>query len=165
MAESADQDEPKPTSGASQRPPVFLAVVAAVSLGAAGYLAVGSNLVPGLRTSPDQVVTDAKPDPAVPATAFVALEPFMVTLAHTDPARQLRLEVQLEVAQSAQAAVVAATPRLQDTLNTYLRAIDLSDVEDPDTMLRMRMQLLRRMQVAVGDGLIRDLLVTQFLIS
>lgn len=165
MAESSVQDESNQPKETASRPPLLLAAVAAVSLGTAGYLAVGSGMVPGLPGSSVSVPAASDGVIARSQTVFVALEPFMVTLPRTDPVRQLRLELQLELPKSAEAAVLAATPRLHATMNTYLMAIDLSDIEDPDALLRARLQLLRRLQVAAGEGLIHDLLVTQFLIS
>jgi len=165
MAESGVPDESMSPKTASSRPPLVLAAIAALSLGSVGYLAVGHGLVPGLAGVATDSTTAAKKASANPATIFFALDPFMVTLPRTDPVRQLRLELQLELPKSAEAAVVAATPRLQATMNTYLMAIDLSDIEDPNALLRARMQLLRRLQVAAGEGLIHDLLITQFLIS
>jgi flagellar FliL protein len=139
--------------------------VAALSLGCAGYLAIGHGFLPVPRGASGGSSSATDASTAAANTVFFALEPFMVTLPRTDPVRQLRLELQLELPQSGEAAVRAATPRLQATMNTYLMAIDLSDIEDPNAMLRVRMQLLRRLQVAVGEGLIQDLLITQFLIS
>lgn len=163
---SVPTDSPPPAPGA-RRPPLLMAAVTALSLGGAGYMAVGNGLLPGLPGQPQPVgETPAAAQTSPPdRLVFLALEPFMLSLPRTDPVRQLRLEVQVEVPQSAEKVVNAARPRLQDTMNTYLRSIDLSDIQDPDTLLRMRLQLLRRLQVAAGDGLIRDLLITQFLIS
>jgi len=165
MAEPEVQDEnPTPSNGAS-RAPLGLSAVAALALGAAGYLAVGSGLVPGLSARPVVVEEVHDRSSARHETVFVALDPFMATIPRTNPVRQLRLEVQLEVPKTAEARIRAMFPRLEDTMTTYLRAVDLSDIEDPDNLLRMRMQLLRRLQVAAGANVISDLLVTQFLIS
>ncbi len=164
MAETSVPDESTLPKAKPSRSPVVLAMVAGLSLACAGYLAVGQGLLSGLPGVSGGVSLENR-SAANPDTMFLALEPFMVTLPRTDPVRQLRLELQLELPKSAEAAVRAATPRLQSTMNTYLMAIDLSDIEDPNAMLRARMQLLRRLQVAVGEGLIHDLLITQFLIS
>jgi flagellar FliL protein len=56
-------------------------------------------------------------------------------------------------------------PRIQDVLNTYLRAVDVEDLEEPAALLRLRAQMLRRVQVVVGDGPVRDLLVTEFVLN
>ena len=165
MAETGVTDENNPPATRPARAPLLLAAVAALSLGCAGYLAVGQGFLPGLTGASASGSAAEVASAAGPETMFLALEPFMVTLPRTDPVRQLRLELQLELPKSAEAAVRAATPRLQATMNTYLMAVDLSDIEDPNEMLRVRMQLLRRLQVAVGEGFIHDLLITQFLIS
>lgn len=165
MAEPKVQDENPTPSNATPRAPLGLAAVAALALGAAGYLAVGTGLVPGLSARPVALEEVRDRSSARPGTVFVALDPFMVTIPRTDPVRQLRLEVQLEVPKADEAEIRAMFPRFEDTMNTYLRAIDLSGIEDPDNLLRMRMQLLRRLQVAAGENVISDLLVTQFLIS
>lgn len=165
MAESIVPNVNPPSRGETRRTPLGLAALAALALGAASYLAVGTGLAPGLPTSSGIAPESSDDATARPTTTFVALDPFMVTLPRTNPARQLRLELQLEVPSGAEANIRAVFPRLADTMNTYLRSIDLSDIENPDTLLRMRMQLLRRLQVAAGEGLIVDLLVTQFLIS
>lgn len=165
MVETNVQTAPPVPTRSANRPPLVMATVAALSLGAAGYMAVGHGLVPGLPGAfPRDAAHPTGTSPA-PTFVFMALEPFMLSLPRTDPVRQLRLELQIEVPAAAQDTIRAVTPRLQDTMTSYLRSIDLSDIEDPDTLLRMRMQLLRRLQVAAGDGLIRDLLITQFLIS
>jgi flagellar FliL protein len=136
-----------------------------MALGAASYMAVGTGLVPGLGEKTGLLASGSETGPVRAGTTFLELDPFMVTVSRTDPVRQLRLELQLEVPKGAETEVRSRFPRLEDTMNTYLRSIDLSDIENPDTLLRMRMQLLRRLQVAAGEGLITDLLVTQFLIS
>lgn len=161
MAEQSVKHQDQSNARGMPRSSVLLAAVSALSLGAAGYIAVGTGLVPGQRAGE----TRATQQKAPARTVFLALEPFMTTLPRTEPARQLRLEVQLEVEEAAVAAVRAATPRLQDTMNRYLRSIELAGIEDPDMVLRMRLQLLRRLQVAAGEGRIRDLLITQLLIS
>ncbi|MGS4946330.1 flagellar basal body-associated FliL family protein [Meridianimarinicoccus sp. RP-17] len=165
MAESRVQEETPEATGASQRAPLVLATITALALGATGYMAVGNGLVPGLPADRGTMAAGSEGTATPPGVVYLEMEPFMVTIPRTDPVRQLRLELQLEVPMGAEAEVRALSPRLEDTMNTYLRSIDLTDIEDPDTLLRMRMQLLRRLQVAAGDGLIEDLLVTQFLIS
>lgn len=165
MAETTVQDENPTTGGSRQRAPIGLASIAALALGATGYLTVGTGLLPGLPDTLSRGSPSAHPADTESDATFVALDPFMVTIPRTNPVRQLRLELQLEVPAGARAEILALSPRLEDTMNTYLRSIDLSDIEDPDTLLRMRMQLLRRLQVAAGEGRITDLLVTQFLIS
>ena len=49
-------------------------------------------------------------------------------------------------------------PRILDVLNSYLRAVELADLEDPSAMVRLRAQMLRRVQIVTGEGRVRDLL-------
>jgi len=50
-------------------------------------------------------------------------------------------------------------------INTYLRAIDPSDLEDPTALLRLRAQLLRRLQMVAGEDLVNDFLITEFILN
>jgi flagellar FliL protein len=52
-----------------------------------------------------------------------------------------------------------------DVLNTYLRAVQARDIEDPAALARLRAQMLRRIQVVTGDGQVRDLLITEFVLN
>ena len=56
-------------------------------------------------------------------------------------------------------------PRVLDVLNSYLRVIDMEELNDPRTLVRLRAQLLRRIQIVTGDVLVRDLLVTEFVVN
>ena len=56
-------------------------------------------------------------------------------------------------------------PRIVDVLNTYLRAVEVRDLEEPAAMARLRAQMLRRVQVVTGEGRVRDLLVTEFVLN
>ena len=50
-------------------------------------------------------------------------------------------------------------PRIQDVLNSYLRAVEVRQLEDPSALLRLRAQMLRRVQIVTGEGRVRDLLI------
>jgi flagellar FliL protein len=56
-------------------------------------------------------------------------------------------------------------PRILDVLNTYLRAVDVRDLEQPAAIARLRAQMLRRIQVVTGEGRVRDLLITEFILN
>ena len=50
-------------------------------------------------------------------------------------------------------------------MNSYLRALDTAALEDPAGLVRMRAQMLRRIQMVTGDGRVRDLLITEFVLN
>ncbi|MEL7416552.1 MAG: flagellar basal body-associated FliL family protein, partial [Pseudomonadota bacterium] len=56
-------------------------------------------------------------------------------------------------------------PRISDVLNTYLRAVSLDELENPAAMLRLRAQMLRRIQLVTGEGRVRDLLISEFILN
>jgi flagellar protein FliL len=56
-------------------------------------------------------------------------------------------------------------PRIVDVLNGYLRAVEVREFEDPAALVRLRAQMLRRVQIVTGEGRVRDLLVTEFVLN
>ena len=57
-------------------------------------------------------------------------------------------------------------PRVLDVLNTYLRAVDVKRPRGRrPRCARLRAQMLRRIQVVTGEGMVRDLLVTEFVLN
>jgi flagellar protein FliL len=77
----------------------------------------------------------------------------------------LRFTAQLEVQSGAVADVTLLLPRIMDVLNGYLRAIDVAEIEDPGALVKMRAQMLRRVQIVSGENRVRDLLVTEFVLN
>ena len=148
----------------SSKLPLVIGILAFITFGGIGFIAVFSwkLLAPGHETN-----IDTGTDPSLNALElrFVSLEPLLVSINRTDPPRQLRLEAQLEVDPSSQRDVEAQIPRIMDAMNSYLRAVEMADLREPEALLRIRAQLLRRIQVIVGDGRVRGLLITKFLVS
>ena len=96
---------------------------------------------------------------ALPADiAFVPMDPITISLRARRSARMLRFTGQLEVAPESAAEVAGLMPRVLDVLNTYLRAVEVRDLESPRRWSRLRAQMLRRVQVVTGEGKVRDLL-------
>ena len=56
-------------------------------------------------------------------------------------------------------------PRILDVLNEYLRAVEEIELESPGSLTLLRAQMLRRIAIVVGDGLVRDLLILEFVLS
>ncbi len=52
-----------------------------------------------------------------------------------------------------------------DILNGYLRAVDVRDLEDPSALIRLRAQMLRRIQIVTGEGRVKDLLIMEFVLN
>jgi flagellar FliL protein len=142
---------------------LLLGLAGALALGGGGFYAVYAGLL-----EPGKLLHHEAGTPEAAATAdvaFVALDPIMISLAPGASAKHLRFAGQLEVGPAHAAEVTALMPRVLDVLNTYLRAVDVKDLEAPAALARLRAQMLRRIQVVTGEGMVRDLLVTEFVLN
>jgi flagellar protein FliL len=178
VAESAEAEPPAKKKG--KLGPI-LAIVLALGLGGGGFYAVYSGMFDpmallggdgggGGHAEAGGGHDGGHGEAALVATppgdiAFVAMEPIMISLAPGASARHLRFSGQLEVATDAAGEVAGLMPRVLDVLNTYLRAVQVKDLEDPAALARLRAQMLRRIQVVTGEGRVRDLLVTEFVLN
>lgn len=156
---------------------LLFGLVGALLLGGASFYGVYSGLIP--LPFGDEQANDAKAgagkkaaevkDPysneLAETAAFVPIEEIIISLGPEAQSRHLRLSVSLEVEPGEEAAVTALMPRVMDVLNTYLRAVDERDFESPRSMLRLRAQMLRRVQLVTPDEAVRDVLIQQFVLN
>lgn len=96
---------------------------------------------------------------------FVNLEPLVVTLAPGAKSRYLKISISLETTAKHEHALASFGPRIRDTLNTYLRAVEEEDLVRPSSMSRLRAQMLRRVQLAAPGAEISDVLITDFVLN
>lgn len=151
------EDVPKKRS----KKPLLIGLVLALLLGGGGFYATWSGLILG-----DAVHDKAETGPGpLTGIAFVPLETMVVSLGPDAGSEHLRFTAQVEVVDTAVADVTLLVPRILDVLNSYLRAIDTASIEDPKAMARLRAQMLRRVQVVTGEGRVRDLLITEFVLN
>jgi flagellar FliL protein len=142
---------------------LILGLLAALGLGGGGFYAVYAGLFDLGKLGE---LTHHQPAEAVLGdVAFVPMEPITISLAPDATAKLLRFAGQLEVAPEYAAEVAGLMPRVLDVLNTYLRAVDVRDLEEPSSLARLRAQMLRRVQVVTGEGRVRDLLITEFVLN
>ena len=97
--------------------------------------------------------------------AFVPLETVTITLGPGSSSRHLIFSAQLEVAPEYSEEVTALAPRILDVLNSYLRVVGIDELSSPTSLARLRAQMLHRIQIVTGDGRVRDLLITQFVVN
>jgi flagellar protein FliL len=164
-AETPDTRESGKKSG--DKKPLLFGLIGAIVLGGGGFFAIYSGLLDS--GSDPNADAYAESEEAVYAelqqVTFVPIEQIIITLPKTASAQNLRFVGQLEVAPGRAEAVQLLMPRIVDVLNTYLRAVDVEDIESPSSATRLRAQMLRRVQVVAGEGLVRDLLITEFVLS
>lgn len=157
-AEATVEDVPRKRS----RKPFLIGLVLALVLGGAGFYAAFSGLI--LGGGEVEAGEKAGPGPLM-GIAFVPLETIVISLGPDSGSEHLRFTAQLEVVDTAAADVTTLSPRILDVINSYLRAIDTASIEDPQAMARLRAQMLRRIQVVTGEGRVRDLLITEFVLN
>jgi flagellar protein FliL len=163
----------KPAEGADapvkkrSKLPLLIGVVLMLGLGGGGFYAVKTGILLGSgadHAAEDMAAGEVEP---LPDIAFVALDPLIVSLGAmgTSTARHLRLTAQLEVPKAHEAEVRLLIPRVLDVMNSYLRAVDVGLLEDPTALTRLRAQIMRRVQLVAGEGRVRDVLLTEFVIN
>lgn len=153
---------PEETAPRRSKKPLLIGLVLAILLGGGGFYATWSGLV--LGGGEESAPGEAAPGPLT-GVAFVPLETLVISLGPDSRSEHLRFSAQVEVVDSAQDDVTLLAPRILDVLNSYLRAIDTADIENPAAMARLRAQMLRRIQIVTGEGRVRDLLITEFVLN
>lgn len=159
MSETEETEETAPAPKSKKG--LVIGLVLALALGGGAFFAVYSGMVLGHAeevATEEVVIEDTAP------VSFVALNPMVISLG-TRSNYQLRFNAQLEVEPSKQSDVENVMPRILDVLNGYLRAVDVRELQDPAALIRLRAQMLRRVQLVTGDGHVRDLLITEFVFT
>ncbi len=160
MAEAEQPQDVAPKK--NSKLPMLIGLVLALVLGAGGFYATWSGMIFG---SGDAHAVEGEHVADLPDIAFVPVEPLIISLGPGDANRHLRFTSQLEVAGPHVDEVTLLLPRIADVMNSYMRAIDVTQFDDPAAMMRMRAQMLRRIQIVTGEGRVRDLLVTEFVLN
>ena len=159
MSDETTEPEDAPKKGGKKG--LLIGLVLSLVLGGGGFFAAYSGMIPGTG-GPEQVVK--KPEITEAQPSFVPIDPMVISLGR-GARNHLRFNAQLEVDPEKSDAVVNAMPRILDVLNGYLRAVELAELEDPAALIRLRAQMLRRVQLVTGKGHVRDLLITEFVFT
>lgn len=163
----APQEPPEGEGGAPKKKSkkaLLVGLLLAFVLGGGGFYAVYSGLILGTHEEPAHG-DHTEPAEALPALAFVPLDPLVISLGEKGNGRHLRFRAELEINPGYEADVTRVVPRVMDVLNSYLRAVEIADIEDPAALVSLRAQMLRRIQLVTGEGRVRDLLVLEFVLS
>ncbi|NJM81750.1 MAG: flagellar basal body protein FliL [Tabrizicola sp.] len=157
VADASMEEPPKKRS----KLPLLIGLVLAILLGAGGFYATYSGLLMGSGHGE----AEAHEVTPLQGIGFVPLETMIISLAPDSTNSHLRFTAQLEVDTALMADVTLLIPRILDVLNSYLRAVDTASIEDPAAMAKLRAQMLRRIQIVAGEGHVRDLLITEFVLN
>lgn len=141
---------------------LLLGVVGALVLGGGGFAVTFLGLIPSLghgQAPPTHSVTD------LPTVVFLPVDPVTISLGPTNSNRHLRFASQLEIEPGYTEEVQHMMPRIVDVLNGYLRAIEVSMIENPAMLMKIKAQMLRRIQIVTGEGRVHDLLISEFILN
>lgn len=110
---------------------------------------------------------DSHGQPPAPQVAFVDLPDILVNLKSSNKRpRFLKLKVTLEVKDGRTAdQVKTLTPRIMDSFQLYLRALDADEIQGSNGMLTLKEELLARINQAVAPNRINDVLLKEILVQ
>ncbi len=152
--------------------PLIIGFVMALIGGGGGFYAAYSGLLLSGEshgeTAQDTGHADSHEGKSVgdmPNVAFVAVDPMVISLGLGAASQHLRFRAQLEVPLEYKADVEMLLPRVVDVLNSYLRALEIADLADAAALVRLRSQMLRRIQIVTGAGRVNDLLIMEFVLN
>ncbi len=137
---------------------LIIGLVLALAGGGGAFFAVQSGMILGPK---DEHAEEKHVEVDEPVIAFVPIDPMIIPMGKQSR-YQLRFNAQLEVDPTASEQVAHVMPRILDVLNGYLRAVDVEELADPASLLKLRAQMLRRVQLVTGREQVKDLLITEF---
>ncbi|QUJ76306.1 flagellar basal body-associated FliL family protein [Sulfitobacter albidus] len=166
MADAETPQDDAPQKGSKL--PLILGLVLALAGGGAGFYATWSGMILGAGDSNDAAEMRASNDtdtPALDNVTFVPVDPLVISVSARPDNRLLRFRAQLEVPSDHVDEVTKVLPRITDVLNSYLRALEVADIEDRTALTRLRAQMLRRVQVVTGQDRVNDFLIMEFVLT
>ncbi|MDT8325875.1 MAG: flagellar basal body-associated FliL family protein [Roseovarius sp.] len=168
MAEPEETEEK--TEKKASKLPLILGLVLALVGGGGGFFAVYSGMLPldgdhKAAASDDGQGTHLPEIAHMPDVAFVPVDPLTISMGYGGEKHHLRFRAELEVKTAHKSEVERLMPRVVDVLNNYLRALNLADIEDNTALVRLRAQMLRRVQIVTGGERVNDLLIMEFVLN
>jgi flagellar FliL protein len=164
---SGEAPEPAPPRKRRGKRLILLGGVV-VLLGGGGLAAW--QFMPGLAQNARNLVGHAEmADSTAPVSkpVFVDLPEMAVTLPNNGRPRQMRIRLSIELANGAteKGTAEALSPRVYDALLTYLRTLRDGEVDGGLGLDRLRADLYRRLDLVIGTGVVRDVLITSLVLA
>jgi len=144
---------------------LFIFVLLLAGGGAGAWL-----FAPGVAEKAQSFLPHSQPVEAVAAVArpvFIDLPEMALTLPNNGHPRQMRIKLSVELAKgsSEKGASDALSPRVYDALLAYLRTLRDGEVDGGLGLDRLRGDLFRRMDLIMGPGVLRDVLITSLVLA
>ncbi|MGJ8616824.1 MAG: flagellar basal body-associated FliL family protein [Sulfitobacter sp.] len=161
MSEPESEATTEPTK--KSKLPLIIGLFLGLAGAGGGYFAVSSGMI--LASDSHEHTEAEMTGEAMPDVAFVPVDPLVISLRAPSQSNHLRFRAELEVPAQFKVDVEKILPRVVDVLNSYLRALDMGAFEDPSALMRLRAQMLRRVQIVAGQGRVNDLLIMEFVLN
>jgi len=161
MTDTPEEIEEAPPK--KSKMPLILSLVLALVGGGGGFYLTWSGMIMGDETESDVADTDNLAP--IGDFVYVPIDPLVISLRQPAQSKHLRFRAQMEVPSKYRADVEKLLPRVTDILNGYLRAVKVEDLESPSILLRLRSQMLHRIEVVVGPDRVKDLLIMEFVFT
>jgi flagellar FliL protein len=147
-----------PASTGSKRRGIPILLIAGLMIGVAGAGAAAEQFLPAAM--PASAQDAGKP-------VFVDMPEMALTVPNDGQPRQLRIKLSLElgVAVPGGASPETLMPRVYDALLTYLRTEHDDELAGSLALDRLRGDLLRRLDLVLGAGTVRDVLITSLVVG
>lgn len=167
----SEEEETQPADEAPKKPsPLKILIPAAISAVVLGGVAAGVAFVmTGEKAdcvgAEGQMAHGGKITRNYDDTAFVNLDPLVISLGPNANSQYLKISITLETYNDEKKEIEHLVPKFRDVLNTYLRAVDENDIAEPAAMIRLRAQMLRRIQLIAPPNTVENVLITDFVLN
>ena len=160
-----------PSSGGGFLKIIIIAVVLLVVLGGVGFAVL--TFAPGLFSSSEKVgdktSSNESADPSKivePLGVLYPMKPFIVNLAEAAGKRYLKLTIDLELtSKEVQGEINSRMPPIQDSLLILLSSKSFSDISTVEGKMRLRMEIIGRINSFLVQGRVKNVYFTEFVIQ
>lgn len=139
-------------------------ILGLIGLGGGFYLSYGGLISAAADSNEKSGEERSQVAIAMEDIGYVAIDPLTISLG-LNSGHHLRFRAQLEIQEEHRSDVEKVLPRIIDVLNSYLRALSIDDIDKTASLVWIRAQMLRRIQVITGTDSVRDLLVMEFVVN
>lgn len=140
---------------------MIISAVLALVLAGAGFAVTYTGILQGLLGGGESHEASAT---APESPAFVPIDTITIAI-EGPPKRQFRLSAQIEVPPSQAKAVAEQMPRVLNVLQGFLRAVEPDQLADRAAWFDLRLKMLYRIRMVLGEDRVRDLLITDFIVN
>lgn len=173
-SDKADKTEEKPEKaqkakkgGGGMIQAAILAVGAGLTAFATVFLMPGAEPEMQVCANEEAGTTEIaahSPPPEPVNTILVPLDEILISIGRGEARRYLKINLTLIMDEKLEKQMPDLEPQLRDAFSTYLRAVEVTDFEDPAFYEVLRMQLHRRAQLIIGPKAVESILITDFLL-